>query len=475
MFENLLTKQDKLNILIDSESFDRLLSEKNDVVEKLLDYTNTTIFDFVRSPFYTEHAELASIAEIKQCYDKNGNLTSVIISSGESKPQVYFYYRMQAIEKIAIKIYGKDSLTKTEIDGITLVFIQSCLHKANVNDLLVTANDVIIGNRIWFESHVPGLPVNIATTDEAIEFMDLFAKFRGTYYIASNGTVNRRHWYLLSFKTKVPNFQLPWSSVVYGIPFQLNGGLEILQGFSNRFTDLLRAVDEIGFQYYLGANNDILEAMVYHLNYFIILVTGIFDSLAILSAIRYNLQIKRVNFDEKKRMQKITLQEKVVGKDFLQQLRNQNDKLYDFIDHEQCFIELIYILRDKIVHRESLPQTTFEYHDSEGNWKANFVEIPGKAVENINQFDRRQEDEPLTEWGIYKVDARIYIEPFHFTKASARKLAEFCNKYFELLNFDRFLEMHPDVKEKLEENRASGTYRFHMKELELFKKCHLGF
>lgn len=236
---------------------------------------------------------------------------------------------------------------------------------------------------------------------------------------------------------------------------------------------MLRAVDEIGFQYYLGANNDILEAMVYHLNYFIILITGIFDSLAKLSAIYHNLEIG-VAFVKEKNMNKITLRKKMGG-DFLRQLRDQNADLSDFIAREQCFIELIYILRDRIVHRERLPQTTFDYHDGAGSWKASFVEIPEKTLEYINQYDKRQEHEPITEWGVYKLDSRIYIEPFHFTKALAKKLAEFCNKYFELLNFDQLLEMHPEIKDKLEKNKAPGTRSFLIGELELFKKCHLGF
>jgi len=474
MLENLLTKQGKLNILLDSESFDRLLSEQNSVAENLLNYSNATTFNFARSIFDTKRAELANIPEIKQCYDENGNLDSVIISRGKSKTTAYFYHRMQDIEKTAIKIYGKDSLTRTEINGIALVFIQSCLYKANVNDLLVTDNEVLTRNR---KSHLLGLSVNIITTDEAIEFMDLFAKFRGTYYIASNSMVTRGRWYLLSFITKVPNFQLPRNLAVNKVPLHFKG---VVEGLSNRFKDLLRAVDEIGFQYYLGANNDVLEAMVYHLNYFIILITGIFDSLAILSYIRHNLQVKRVNLDDKTGMIKLTLRQKKgdgkgIGDEFLQKLREQNAELSDFIAREQCFIELIYILRDRIVHRERLPQTTFDYHDGAGSWKASFVEIPEKALEYINQYDRRQEHEPITEWGVYKLDSRIYIEPFHFTKASAGKLAEFCNKYFELLNFDWLLEVHPEVREQLEENRAPGTRSFLIGELELFKKCHLGF
>jgi len=350
-------------------------------------------------------------------------------------------------------------------NSIVLVFIQSCLHESNANDLLVTSNDLLIRNRGWFESHIPGLPLAIVTTNEAIEFMDLFAKFRGTYYIASNATVNRGHWYQLSFKSKVSNLQFPGNSVVKR---------SLLQGFSSRFMDLLRAVDEIGFQYYLGVNNDILDAMVYHLNYFIILVTGIFDSLATLSFIRYNLQVKGVDFNKKKGMTKITLRQKgrgrVVGEDFLRQLRAHNEKLAEFIIHEQCFIELIYVLRDRIIHRERLPKFTLENYDSEGSWKANLVEIPAGAAKNISQFDRMQGYKPLTECGVYKFGACICIEPFHFTKASERRLIEFCNKFFELL------EIHPEIKGKLEANRPSGTHRVLMRrQLELFEKCHLGF
>ena len=474
MFENVLTKQGKLHILLDTEGFDELLAEHSKAAEKLLEYSNAKMFDLFRSPFDTRDDMLRRIAEFKAHYDENGNLASIIISREKSETTVYFDYRMRDIENIAAKVYGKESLTEAEIESVLLVFIQARLHQSGKSDLMVTTNDIIIKNRFWFESHFPGLPVNIATIDEALEFMDLFAKFRGTYYIGPHFTCNRGvwRWYLLSFETKVPAFQLPWSSVVFGLP--LKNGLEMLQGFSNRFTDLLRAVDEIGFQYYLDANNDTLETMVYHLNYFITLVTGIFDSLAKLSVIRYDLKIKRVDFDKQGGMNKITLR-RGVGKDFLKQVTARNQELSKFIDCEQCFIELFYPLREKIVHRERLQQATFDYSGNEGNWRANSVEIPVEVAEGISQFDKKQEHEFVTEWGVYVPHTQTFVEPFHFVKASARKLTDFCNNYFELLNFNQLLEGYSEIRCKIEKSRISETSMISLRMVEIFEKCHLGF
>jgi hypothetical protein len=471
MLKNVLSKQGKLNILIDSESFDKLLSQKNKLAERLLEYSETKMFDLLRSPFDTKGHKLRRIAEFRKEYGKNNNLTGLEITRKESRSLIGFFYRMRDIDSVAARVYKKESLTANEKESVLLVFIQASLRQSGVtsdSDILVTENNTIVENRLWFESHFPGSPLNIATIDEALQFMDLFAKFRDTYYIASNFTCNKGFWYLFSFKTKLYNYQLPWSSVVYGLP--LRNGQEMLQGFSNRFTDLLRAIDEIGFQYYLGVNNDTLDTMVYHLNYFITLVTGIFDSLANLSVAYYDLKIKGVDFDKEKGMYKITLRKKV-GRDFLKQLEVKNHELFNFISGNEHFIELFYPFRERILHRERLQQSGFEYYGSEGKWKANIIKIPLNVAEIIRQFDEEQEYEPVTKWGMYSV----FLEPFHFVRAATEKLIEFCNKYFELLNFEELLEMHPEVNRKIEESSKSESHRTFAKELEIFKNNRLGF
>lgn len=464
MLKNVLSKQGRLNILIDSESFDRLLSQDNKLAVRLLEYSETKMFDFIRSPFNTEYPELRRIVEFRKEYDKDDNLSGLEITREKSRSLIGFFYRMKDIDSVATRVYKKELLAANEKESVLLVFIQASLHQSGTisdSDMLVTHNNTILENRLWFESHFPGKPLNIATIDEALQFMDFFTKFRDIYYIASNFTCNKGFWYLFSFKTKMYNYQLPWSSVVYGLP--LKNGKETLQGFSNRFTDLLRAIDEIGFQYYLGVNNDTLDTMVYHLNYFITLVTGIFDSLANLSVVYYGLKIKGG-------MNKITLREKVGG-DFLKQLGVKNRSLFDFISDNENFIELFYPLRERILHRERLEQSGFEHCSSEGKWEANFIKVPPDVAEIIRQFDEEQEYELVNRWGMYSG----FLEPFHFVRASTEKLIEFCNRYFELLNFEALLDMYPEVRRKIEESGLSKSHKTFAKESEIFENNHLGF
>ena len=64
-----------------------------------------------------------------------------------------------------------------------------------------------------------------------------------------------------------------------------------MDALANRFEFLLRSVDEIGFLYYMKVNNDIKVDMMYHFNYAITLITGIFDSLALITKNTYELKI----------------------------------------------------------------------------------------------------------------------------------------------------------------------------------------
>ena len=84
MLENVLTKQGKFNILIDSESFDQLLSENNKLAGRLLGYTVTEVFALLRSPFSTRNSELQRILELRKNYAENNNLIGLEINRGKS-------------------------------------------------------------------------------------------------------------------------------------------------------------------------------------------------------------------------------------------------------------------------------------------------------------------------------------------------------------------------------------------------------
>jgi hypothetical protein len=125
--------------------------------------------------------------------------------------------------------------------------------------------------------------------------MNLFLKYRKQYLssvrphpkIQPHG-FNRGLWYWYSFRTKVPFFHV---GVTINEPY--------LDAFSSRFINILMSIDEIGIQYYSGVNNDTLDDTMYHFNYFITLISGIFDALALTTKDKYELTFSMDNTQKK--------------------------------------------------------------------------------------------------------------------------------------------------------------------------------
>ena len=109
--------------------------------------------------------------------------------------------------------------------------------------------------------------MGIVMFDEAKEIVDLFLKYHRKYHILNNFTCNKGYWYLLSFRSKIKHCHF---------------GVATLNAFARRFIYLLMSLDEVGLQYYSGVNNDTMDNTLYHFNYFISLVTGVFDSFALI-------------------------------------------------------------------------------------------------------------------------------------------------------------------------------------------------
>ena len=110
----------------------------------------------------------------------------------------------------------------------------------------------------------------------------------------------------------------------------------MMDGFSQRLCFLLMCIDEMGFQYYSGVNNITLDNMTYHFNYFILLMTGIFDSLALQTTDKYSLTFKDSNNPSR-----ISLNCKN-GKDFLRALREKNLPLREHIQNNNDLIQAPY-------------------------------------------------------------------------------------------------------------------------------------
>lgn len=416
-----MKKTNRLRILVDSSSIDKTLPTSSRRSIALFKYQNSRLLEFLRTPETVENAHLQEIVRFEKKYRSNGSLYSIEMIKEGSKSRYAFTYRIEQIEEIGKIICKKQELTAEERKAIELVFIQATLNFPDELGILITANNILLENRLWFESHFPGGILNIVTIEEAVEVVDLFLKYNGINPISDYVNTNKGYWYWLSFRTKVPFYHVTKRGALFERP--------ILDEFAQKFVFLLMSVDEIGFQYYSGVNNDTMDSIAYHFNYFISLVTGIFDSLAIHTKNQYKLVFKDSNNPARTSLRNDT------GKRFLQALKKENPNLRKHINDYVDFIKAIYLLRELVIHREGLEQAT--YANSGAGWKANFFNIPQELISHLRSCgDMNEKYEPWTKFGVY---GKVFLEPYKFAKLGTLMLCEFCNKYLQLLGFSDFV------------------------------------
>lgn len=199
-------------------------------------------------------------------------------------------------------------------------------------------------------------------------------------------------------------------------------------------------VDEMGYQYYHGVNNDIHESIMYHFNYFTALLTGIFDSFALITNKKCN-----IGLDENKVPFKISLKKK----DFLKKLENEDLKLYQHIMKFSDYINLIYELRNSVIHRGIFSQMII---DSLDGWRGSFLKIDLKIFNLIFKIDsKRIIFEGLSEWGLYEncTDFQC-IDMYVLAKRALKEIVIFSTEYLSLLGY-------PIIKEKTINNSLNNS------------------
>jgi hypothetical protein len=237
-------------------------------------------------------------------------------------------------EVIRRNVLGKNLLSDGEKSFILMILTYRQLYP-NYETIFVTSNNNFLKNRNSLKPYFYGIDLRIVPVRQALQVMDLYAKSKYKYYTSNHSMVDKKQWYLLYFRSKIPYFHYP-------IPEQGSfAGEQILDALASRFIYLLISLDEIGIQFYFGKYKDLMTS--YHFNYLISLVTGIFDNFALETRNKYSINFKGDNIPSR-----ISIYNKT-GKQFLKQIRNRNPSLRNHINNEVDFINLIYELREPIL------------------------------------------------------------------------------------------------------------------------------
>jgi hypothetical protein len=441
-----------LRILLDTAS---LKSESSKV---LLNYSDNELFEFVSLGKSAKHTEAQIVL------DSQKDVNEIIIDKSKNRLMGYkkhlgFFYKISDIQTLAKHF-------DIEYDDLIIVYILSILAGArNQKTILVTERRKLL-NRLNWKNSFPKLPINsIFHPDEANIFIDLYCKSKNKYLFAPNFYMNKGMWYLHSMKSKLPNFQLPWSIVVFAdneIPYKQEL-MEIIESLGSRVTDMLIAIDEIGNNYYAGVNNDTLDSIIYHFNYWTTLYTGVLDSLAWISKYRY-----QVVYDK---LERIGLR-KNRHKDFLNLVFAKNNQISDFLDKNTSAVSLMYEPRDLIIHRNRLRGLTFDNRNE--NFYFNMVRIPEIFFKKIVELSKEKGDN-LGKWGHIKSHGDYFLEPFSFVKKATSKLIEFVNGYLDLLKFEEYLSIFPELKTKIENSNKKDSHRSFLQDIDKFVNFKLGY
>ncbi|NMO09928.1 MULTISPECIES: hypothetical protein [Methanobacterium] len=441
MNKKLLGNNKILEILVDSESIDNALHDDNEDAKRVLKYLKSDFLNIIRSPFPTSFKELQLIPKFIENYDKKDNLHEIEIIKYSKRSKILADHDFNYIKRVGQKLFDKKSLNEHEINALNLFFVHVTVNKFNRENIgiLLTNNGLLLKNRLELYHHASHLSeeikdhLDILSANESRELIGLFLRYHHKYLLSAKPEsnpqygCNRGSWYWYLFRSKIPHFHV---GVLIDEPF--------LDAFSTRFVYLLRSVDEIGFQYYKGVNNDTLDDMMYHFNYAISLITGIFDSLALITKNKYNLEFKGDKYPH------TTSLNPKAGRNFLKAVRETNPELRNLTIQNVEFIKNIYFLRELIIHRETTINRPFSV---ENGLKMGGFEINKELKSHIRSCgDKKLPYISLTNWGVHETQrGTLNLEPFHFIKAATNLLAEFSNRYLELLGFNNFLE---DLKSK---------------------------
>lgn len=416
----LLSDAARIWVLIDSRTFDDLLTKQNRLAMAILRYCDSNELMFARSPFETRHEELKAVMEYK-LRDESGK---PLVQIGRTES---IFYELKEIRKIAQNTYGRLQNAEDEMDRIRTVLVQRTLNRSKEPSIYITDDKVLLRNR----------RIGAVSLEGASVFIDLLFKSKGKYCASSNYTLNKGYWYLLSMRLKLSHY---------------NAGDQWMDALVFRFCHCLMALDEMGIAFFRGSGRD---TILYHFSYLIMLMTGIFDNLAL----KTNTLLTK-GFSDPRR---VSLS-KTSGREFLARVSSEKPIIRGHITQYMNFIQLIYTFRETVVHREALKKlVSFHYRDGPSEWEADLIPISDQQknyIRTCRNIDGVPDD--LSEWGLSEVSGQ-YLDPYHFARKAVTILKNFVDKYLELLGYPSWIAVQKQKNDKFTET------------LNFFERYHLGF
>lgn len=282
---------------------------------------------------------------------------------------------------------------------------------------------------------------NMITAERALDLVRVLMTAHGRFYISPQGPpVNEGYYYLYRFKSLYRSYQYAWTVATYAHGKGLSEKVhDYLDSLGRRLEFICRAYDKVAFFSLKTADHDTQNNQLYHLAYFVMLITGVFDILAHIIREFYNIRI-----DDPQSISLRVLPRKGSIK-FHQILLSENANLYNFLKAEdtQKDVTAFYPIRDSLQHRELL--RGIQYSDSSVHRK-NVFELSNEAAEALKRISGASTY-------IIRWNEPCLLDPFLFITWAQKVLIRLVNSVLSSIDWDSACDTLPsNIKSKIRES-----------------------
>jgi len=430
----------KLNLFLDSDSFDPLQPNNEKITEKLLLFKKNKQLRYFRTERKTSNLLLSSVPEINDWLNETiqGLSNQFQVDDYTIKDR---FFPDRVINAYVEEIFDDYEHNAHTIAKILPIMVNNWFNHNGECSIYITNDEKLLTYRNSLLNHKNSDSICIFSLDESSLVLDLFFKAVGIYYLKDSHTLTMGYWYHLSSYEKMPHI------------FGFND--PIIVGLFNRMSFALHCLDEIGIQNFKGVTPNNHYITTYNFTYLISLITGIFDNLAIITDSLLHFKIK--SHDEK------TLSKN--KKEFRKCVKEKYPELFDHIHSFDLFISLIYEFREITIHREGFDSLTFHKSDENKGFLTCFVKLPNNMNKAIDLIKKNERDPhvryPFSKWGLYECNGEFFINSYNFSLMAMSKLVIFTDGYLKLIKLKSEFADRPIKREDPIYNQ--------------FIKYHLGF
>ena len=280
--------------------------------------------------------------------------------------------------------------------------------------LVVETNDPSLERKVARDS--------IITAEKALEMVRIILTAHGRFYVGTGITMSESFYYLYRFKKLFNWYQYAWTVAAYTHEKGLSEKIhDYLLSLGTRLEFICRAYDKIAFFSLKTADHETQTHQLYHLVYFVMLITGVFDVLAHTLREFYNIKI-----DNPQSVSLRVLPGKEARK-FYQTLQSKNTSLHTFLTaaDTQRDIKAFYPLRDSLQHRE-LP-TGVELHRSSELAK-NVFQINTETAESLQEIS--------DSFTFISRGRPCFLDPLPFIQWAQEKTSTVVNRVLSSIDWD---------------------------------------